>query len=191
MISPRRTIDARPDTLRYGHPPGNEQAAMGLISGMLRGSGREVEPERKGGCHEIVCRSQCLGVAARGLRQLRIRRIWYGALSAKWRDAANLVAKAPASSPPPSMLAITFLAQLFMAWVFAGVLLHFDRAGLARGAKNGMISGLFLWAGFVLAPMIVNHMYQGAKRALTVIDGAHWLAVMLLQGAILGAFALK
>ena len=116
--------------------------------------------------------------------------IWYGALSRPWREAANLDATAPAASPPPAMLLITFLAQLFMAWMFAGVLLHLDRAGLARGVKNGVISGLFLWAGFILAPMVVNHMYQGAKRALTVIDGAHWLGVMLLQGAILGAFAL-
>jgi hypothetical protein len=28
--------------------------------------------------------------------------------------------------------------------------------------------------------------FQGAKGALTVIDGGHWLGVLLIQGAILG-----
>ena len=34
--------------------------------------------------------------------------------------------------------------------------------------------------------MAVNHAFQGAKRSLTLIDGGHWLGVLLIQGAILG-----
>jgi hypothetical protein len=36
--------------------------------------------------------------------------------------------------------------------------------------------------------MAVNHGFQGAKRALTVIDGIHWLAVLLVQGLVIGLF---
>ena len=36
--------------------------------------------------------------------------------------------------------------------------------------------------------MGVNHAFEGAKPMLTVIDGGHWLAVLLLMGAIIGAF---
>ncbi|MBM3524115.1 MAG: DUF1761 domain-containing protein, partial [Alphaproteobacteria bacterium] len=32
----------------------------------------------------------------------------------------------------------------------------------------------------------VNHGFQGVKRALTVIDGGHWLGVLLIQGVIIG-----
>jgi hypothetical protein len=49
-----------------------------------------------------------------------------------------------------------------------------------------MITGLFLWVGFVITTMAVNHAFQGAKPMLTLIDGGHWLGVLLLQGLMLG-----
>ena len=43
-----------------------------------------------------------------------------------------------------------------------------------------------MWFGFVLTVLVTNHGFQGAKRELTVIDGGHWLGVMLLQGLVIG-----
>ena len=40
-------------------------------------------------------------------------------------------------------------------------------------------------------PLLVNNMYQRAPLMLSIIDGAHWLGVMVLQGAVLGAVALR
>jgi hypothetical protein len=37
----------------------------------------------------------------------------------------------------------------------------------------------------------VNHAFQGAKTTLTLIDGGHWLGVLLLQGTILGAWGVR
>ena len=65
------------------------------------------------------------------------------------------------------------------------------RGGLTVSAGSGLVSGVFLWAGFILMPMITSHMYQRASRALTLIDGAHWLGVMALQGVVLGALAIR
>lgn len=53
---------------------------------------------------------------------------------------------------------------------------------------NGLISGAFLWAGFVLTTVAVNYAFQGVKRMLTIIDAGHWLGVLLVQGAVIGAF---
>jgi len=36
--------------------------------------------------------------------------------------------------------------------------------------------------------MAVNNGFAGRDWRLLVIDGGHWLAVLLLMGAILGAF---
>jgi hypothetical protein len=36
--------------------------------------------------------------------------------------------------------------------------------------------------------MGVNHVFTNQKPALTAIDTGHWLAVLLLQGAVIGAF---
>jgi hypothetical protein len=37
--------------------------------------------------------------------------------------------------------------------------------------------------------MAVNNAFTGRKTMLTVIDAGHWLGVMIILGAVLGAFA--
>jgi Protein of unknown function (DUF1761) len=117
--------------------------------------------------------------------------VWYGALGKQWMAARDVSAadmeKAKAEMgtiPVPYIIA--FVALLVMAWMFAGVLLHLARGGMPMSIRAGVISGFFLWLGFVITTMAVNHAFQGAKRALTLIDGGHWLGVLLIQGAILG-----
>jgi hypothetical protein len=74
-----------------------------------------------------------------------------------------------------------------MAWTLAGVIGH---AGPVT-VVNGLISGSLVWLGFVATTMVVNHGFGGQKPALTVIDGGHWLAVLLVQGATIGAFGAR
>jgi hypothetical protein len=118
---------------------------------------------------------------------------WYGALAKPWL-AARGAAAAPAMArlgPLPVPYLIAFVAELVMAWMLAGILLHLAQGGLAAGVRNGLISAAFLWLGFVATTLLVNHSFQGANKALTVIDGGHWLGVMLIQGAILGGWGLR
>ena len=56
--------------------------------------------------------------------------------------------------------------------------------GLVAAALGGGI-----WFGFVVTTMTVNYAYHGARPKLTLIDGAHWLGVLLIQGMILGLLA--
>jgi hypothetical protein len=114
--------------------------------------------------------------------------VWYGSLSKQWIAAAGISAaemeQRKAQIPLPYI--ITFVALFIMAWMLSGVLLHLARGGMTIGVRAGMITGFFLWFGFVITSMAVNHAFQGAKRALTLIDGGHWLGVLLIQGSILG-----
>jgi hypothetical protein len=117
--------------------------------------------------------------------------VWYIGLGKQWMAARDMSAadmeKAKAEMGPiPVPYIIAFVALLIMAWMFAGVLLHLARGGMPVTIRAGMISGFFLWLGFVMTTMAVNHAFQGAKRSLTLIDGGHWLGVLLIQGAILG-----
>jgi len=118
---------------------------------------------------------------------------WYGALAKAWL-AARGDADGPQAmarlGPIPIPYLIAFLAELVMAWMLAGILLHLARGGLVPGPRNGLISAAFLWFGFVATTLVVNHAFQGAKTALTMIDGGHWLGVLLIQGAILGAWGM-
>jgi Protein of unknown function (DUF1761) len=107
---------------------------------------------------------------------------YYMTLSKQWLAAVGKVE--PNRSPVPFIT--SFVAELVMAWVLAGMLAHFGAGQVT--VKNGVISGLFLWLGFVLTTVVVNNGYAGRKFSLTAIDSVHWLGVLVIQGAIIGAF---
>lgn len=108
--------------------------------------------------------------------------VWYGVLGKAWMAAANLQAGDIRARAVPFIVA--FVALLVMAWVLAGVIGHLGEGRVTL--SNGVIAGAFAWAGFVLTTLVVNHAFQGVKPALTLIDGGHWLGVLLLQGAVIG-----
>lgn len=118
--------------------------------------------------------------------------IWYGILSKQWIEAAGLqpdqLESTRGASPKPFV--ITFAAQLVMAWMLVGILLHLERSGMAMNMRNGALSAFFIWLGFIFTTLVVNHQFQMRTAALTAIDSGHWLGVMLIQGAILGAMGL-
>lgn len=111
--------------------------------------------------------------------------IWYGVFAQQWMAAAG---KTPedmaASGPNPVPFIIAFVAQLVMAYVLAGTIGHLGPGQVTL--RHGLISGAVVWAGFVFSALAVNHAFQGAKPSLTLIDGGHWLGVLLIQGAIIG-----
>jgi len=53
---------------------------------------------------------------------------------------------------------------------------------------NGLIIGAHMWLGFVITAMVLNHRYEGAPWSRTVIDGGYLLAVLLIDGAVVGVF---
>lgn len=112
--------------------------------------------------------------------------IWYGVFSSPWMAAAGVtVDDIKAKDGPVLAPYITaFLAELVMAFVLAGVIGHLGAGHVTL--RNGLISAGMIWVGFVVTSLIVNHAFQGAKRLLTLIDGGHWLGVLLVQGAVIG-----
>ena len=89
------------------------------------------------------------------------------------------------TKPPVVPMIISLLAELAMAFVLAGVIGHLGPGNTT--IRNGLISGAFIWAGFVVTTLAVNNAYARRKPMLTVIDAGHWLLVLLVQGAVLGA----
>lgn len=108
--------------------------------------------------------------------------IWYNLFGKQWMAALGRTAADMKPSPGPFIVA--GIADLVMAWVLAGVVGHLGQVTLL----NGIISAALVWLGFVATTLAVNHAFQGAPRALTLIDGGHWLAVLLIMGGIIGAF---
>ena len=99
--------------------------------------------------------------------------------------------RALAGQPGIGLYLLAFGAVLIMAWMLAGVLLHLSLGGMTLGIRSGIISALFLWFGFVMTTMVVNYAFHGARQSLTLIDGGHWLGVLVIQGAILGWWGVR
>jgi hypothetical protein len=80
--------------------------------------------------------------------------------------------------------AISIVSLFIMALMLAGLMGHLGDISI----RGGVISGFFVWIGLIITTMGVNHAFSGAKPMLTLIDGFYWLAVLLIQGAVIGAF---
>lgn len=113
--------------------------------------------------------------------------VWYMVLGKAWMGAMGKTEAelTPATGAAKAMPFIIALVALFvMAWMLAGLMGHLNQVTV----RGGVMTGFFVWLGFVITTMGVNHAFGGAKPMLTLIDGGHWLAVLLIQGAVIGAF---
>lgn len=108
--------------------------------------------------------------------------LWYGLLGKAWLVALGKTKEQMKPEPLPFVLAA--LCQLVMAWMLAGLIGHLGEITLARS----VISAGFVWLGFVATTLIVNHRFQSARWSLTLIDGGHWLGVLLVMGLVIGLF---
>lgn len=113
--------------------------------------------------------------------------VWYMVLGGVWMRAIGKTeseleqGKGPSKALP---FIIAIVALLVMATMLAGIMAHLG----SMTVRGGVIAGALVWLGFVITTMGVNHAFVGAKPMLTLIDGGHWLAVLLIQGAVIGAF---
>ena len=114
---------------------------------------------------------------------------WYGVLGKPWMAALGKTKEqllGPSGKPRPLPLVLAFVADLVIAYVLAGAVGHLGPGQVTL--RNGLISAVFLWAGFVATTIAVNNAFSGRKATLTLIDSGHWLAAMLVAGAVIGAF---
>ena len=122
--------------------------------------------------------------------------MYYGSLGKQWIEAQGLtmeefrakqaakVGKLSAQAP----FILGFIAQLIMAYVLYGLMKHVAHTGPLT-VRNGLLSGTFIWFGFILTSIVVNYSFSGRKVMLIVIDAGYWLGVVLILGAMIGAFA--
>jgi hypothetical protein len=115
---------------------------------------------------------------------------WYMALAKPWMAALGTtpekieeLRRRPGAFLP---FVYAFVAELVMAWILAGLLGHIG----ALTVRGGIISAAFCWAGFVITTMVVNNGFAHRDARLLLIDGGHWLMVLLLMGAIIGAMGI-
>ena len=108
---------------------------------------------------------------------------WYTSLSKQWMAAIGKTREQLDAGPVPYVIGIA--VELVMAFVLAVVIRSlFGEVNVT----NGLTTAALMWVGFVLTTMILNHRYQNMPWQLTLIDGGHMLAVLLVQGLVIGLF---
>ncbi len=135
-----------------------------------------------------------LAVLAAAIAGWVIGAAWYMSLAKPWVDAhgrtmEDFKAQADASKGTSAAwmpYVLAFVAELIMAWVLAGLLAHLGSGQTT--VWNGIVSAAFIWLGFVATTIAVNNMFGMKKAKLSVIDSGHWLAVLIVMGAIIGGF---
>ena len=110
--------------------------------------------------------------------------VWYGVLGKRWMAALGWNPSEQPKSMPIGPMITSFVAELIMALMLAGLIRHFG----AINVKNGAIIGAACWFGFVLTTIAVNNAFQKRSAMLTAIDSGHWLVVLVIQGIVLGLF---
>jgi hypothetical protein len=113
--------------------------------------------------------------------------VWYTAFSRTWATAHGMTPESLHAKRHQSAaylpFIVAFVAELVMARMLAGILFHVGSVTVRRG----VIAGALCWFGFVLTTMAVNNIFARRDRRLILVDGGHWLLVLLLMGAVLGA----
>lgn len=106
--------------------------------------------------------------------------LWYLLADRAWKAATKNM---ESESPVPRAQIRAAIAQVIMTIMLAIVIDKFGGTTLL----NGLSIAFMMWFGFVMTTIMVNHSHLGAKLSLTFIDGIHWLLVLSVMGAIIGA----
>jgi hypothetical protein len=109
--------------------------------------------------------------------------VWYMGLSRQWLAAVGKTREQLQVGYTPFIWSI--IMELVMAYFI--VLLTPALTGEIN-VLNGIVVGAHMWLGFVVTTLILNHRYEGMRWSLTIIDGAHLLGVLVIQGLVIGLF---
>jgi hypothetical protein len=107
--------------------------------------------------------------------------------SAAWYMSLGRIYQAAQKKPGAFLpFLYAFIGNLVIAWMLAGVLGHLGLGEVTL--KNGVITGAFLWFGFILTTMVVNFCFSGRDKRLLLIDLGNWLIALVVMGAVIGWF---
>ena len=110
--------------------------------------------------------------------------VYYGLFGKVWMSATGKSRAILINGGIAFPMVITIVCQMFMAFVLAWVIGHITRKQVHL--EGGIIIATFIWLGFSMTTTAVNCAWQRGKASLILIDGGHWLCVLLVQGSVIG-----
>lgn len=125
-----------------------------------------------------------LAVLVAGLLSMVIGFVWYGPLFAKaWMKEVGLKAKDVEKGPGAG-----YALTLFGALIESFVLAHFIDYTWATTLTEGIVTGVWVWLGFVAYAIGVNYLFAQRTFKLWQIDTGYFLVLLMAQGALLAVW---
>jgi hypothetical protein len=110
--------------------------------------------------------------------------IWYSPLLFGKTWAGLLGKKASDRGNARTDYIVSAVSALIQAWI----LVHFVRYAGAITAIKGLEVGFWLWLAFTGLVIAINTMLEGRRWKLSAINAGYFLAVLMINGAILAAW---
>lgn len=108
--------------------------------------------------------------------------VWYMIVGRVWKSVAN---QGEGGAMTPRAQILSAIAQVIMTIMLA---IAMQRLG-ENTVRGGLQTAFGTWFGFIATSMVVSYSNLRARFRLTFIDCLHWLWVMLVMGAIIGALS--
>lgn len=133
--------------------------------------------------HELLFNGWAILVAA--VFQWVLGAIWYSpVLFAKPWKAMIFVQSEPKKNSLAVGMIVSFVGSLILSFVLAHVVLWASVTSFEHGALVGFI----MWAGFIVAPLSAQHIYEGRPFNLFAINVGFWLVGLVVSGGIIAVW---
>jgi hypothetical protein len=126
-----------------------------------------------------------LAVVVAGLASMAIGFVWYSlkVFGHSWMKETKLTMKDIGNGPGAGYALVT-VGSLLQAYVLA----HFVDFTEAATWFEGLVTGTWVWIGFVATAYAATYVFSQKSFKLWMIDAGYFLAVLMAQGAILAGW---
>jgi hypothetical protein len=123
-----------------------------------------------------------LAVLAAAVLQWLVGWLWYGVIFSKSYKA--LVGAPEKPSNAGGVMALIFITNLILAFALAQIVVLSGVADIPRGMFVGVVCCL----GFMVPPLLAQHVSEGKPFKLFGINAIYWLIAMALSGSLLAVW---
>ena len=130
--------------------------------------------------------SALIAISSAGLAGWLFGAAWYTVLGKPWQRAHGMNPDdCKDKKMPMTPMAVALLGAIVMAAVLYQLLTGLGVMEIGHGA----IAGLTLGVGFMQTATLVNNQFQGKGWMSTLIDGGHWILVLVIEARVIMALA--
>jgi hypothetical protein len=122
-----------------------------------------------------------LAVLAAAVLQFLVGWLWYGMIFSKSYRALAGVPSGEKQGNQAGVMALIFITNLIIAFALAQIVMISHVENMSKGMFVGVVCGL----GFLVPPLLAQHVSEGKPFKLFGINAIYWLIAVGLSGCLL------